>query len=201
MASEKVDHVFVTTDCEEISAAAKEYYPNIYVIHRPAAISGDDATSESALIHAEEYISCLARKVLSLLVMLPPTSPIRQPDDIDNAIRTIEKTGDDSLYSSRSVHGFVWRGGDQDTLRPLGYNPGKRPRRQDLQEITVEENGSIYITRPAPLYESNCLLSGRIATYPMHPLDSFQIDEPVDVELIESLWKVRMSHAECNAYC
>jgi N-acylneuraminate cytidylyltransferase len=53
------------------------------------------------------------------------------------------------------------------------------------------ENGSIYIFKPWVLRQFNNRLGGKIALHRMSVLDSFQIDEPGDFELLEVLMQHR----------
>jgi N-acylneuraminate cytidylyltransferase len=66
-------------------------------------------------------------------------------------------------------------------------------RRQDAPEY-LAENGSIYVFKPWVLRELGCRLGGKIAVYRMAALDSFEVDEPEDVPLVEFL--LRTSYPE-----
>jgi N-acylneuraminate cytidylyltransferase len=72
-------------------------------------------------------------------------------------------------------------------VAPVNYEPAKRPLRQELKEEIWEENGSFYIFKPWVLRKLNSRLGGQIAMHKMSRLNSFQIDEPGDFELIEHL--------------
>lgn len=128
---------------------------------------------------------------VELVVLLQPTSPIRQPGDIDGAIKTLIDSHADSLFSARRVEGFIWRDGLSRWFTE-DYSPRNRPRRQDL-ELKTEENGSIYVFRPWVLREYGSRLGGKVACYLQHPLDSFQVDGPEDLELMELLMPVRLA--------
>jgi YrbI family 3-deoxy-D-manno-octulosonate 8-phosphate phosphatase len=120
-----------------------------------------------------------------LVVFLQATSPMRDPDDIQRALDTFKREDADSLFSACPVHGFIWRN-DAAGLRSFTYDHLHRPRRQDAPEDLVE-NGSIYIFKPWVLRKFNNRLGGKIAVHRMSALDSFQIDEPGDFELMEAL--------------
>ncbi len=182
-----ISRVIVSTDDAEIKAVAQHY--GAEVIDRPAAISGDAATSESALLHGLDTLREAEGYEPDLVVFLQATSPLRQPDDIEQAIATLYREDADSLLSGCSVHGLVWRS-SQDALSSLSYDYRNRQRRQDSPHDFME-NGSIYLFKPWVLREHNNRLGGRIALYRMHPLDSFQIDEPDDIDLIERLMAVQ----------
>jgi YrbI family 3-deoxy-D-manno-octulosonate 8-phosphate phosphatase len=181
--SPSVTRVVVTTDDPEIAGVARQN--GAEVVDRPAGISGDTATSESALLHVLDHLREVERDEPELVVFLQATSPVRRSGDVQGAIDALAQEGADSLFSACPAHGFVWRL-HEGRLEPLTYNHRNRPRRQDIGEDLVE-NGSIYAFRPWVLRKHNSRLGGKIAVYRMDPFDSFQIDEPGDIERLERL--------------
>ena len=165
------------------------------MVWRPQEISGDTATSESALFHVLDHLREIESYEPELVVFLQATSPLRREGDIQGAIETLKSEQADSLFSACPVHGFVWRE-VADTLTPINYDPTQRQRRQDLVETIWEENGSIYIFKPWVLREHNSRLGGKITVYPMDKLDSFQVDEPDDLVLIETIIAGRKAKGE-----
>ncbi len=186
-ATTAVTRIVVSTDSPAIAELARK--EGAEVIERPAEISGDSASSESALRHALDELRCRENYVPSLVVFLQATSPLRGPDEIQRALETLEQEGADSLFSASSVHGFVWRRQGTD-LRALTYDHRQRPRRQDIGEDLLE-NGSIYIFKPEILERFDNRLGGKVAVHRMDPLDSFQVDEPEDLDLMERLLALR----------
>ena len=188
--SRLVDLVVVSTDDPEIAAVARRF--GAEVVDRPADLATDGAPSEPTLAHALDHVRTQHGPV-DLVVFLQATSPLRRPDDVDGAIEHLRAEGADSLFSACPMHGFVWRDGP--ALRSLTYDHEDRPRRQDLGGDDWQENGSIYVFAPWVLDELGNRLGGRIALWPMHPLDSFQVDEPGDLELLDSLVALRASRS------
>jgi N-acylneuraminate cytidylyltransferase len=182
-----VTRVVVSTDDPEIGRIAREY--GAEVVWRPAEISGDTASSESALLHALTELRGREGYAPDLVVFLQATSPLRRPDDIQNAVTTLLEEKADSLFSACPQQGFVWRreGG---RLAPFTYDYRARQVRQDAPEDLME-NGSIYVLKPWVLERLGHRLGGRIAVYPMRIYESFQIDEPEDLELMEALFVPR----------
>jgi N-acylneuraminate cytidylyltransferase len=152
-------------------------------------LASDTATSESALIHCLGFLQERESYEPDLVVFLQATSPLRRASHIDEAVATLEREGADSLFSCCPSNGFLWRraGGG---VAPLNYDPRHRPRRQEAPEDVVE-NGSIYVFKPWVLSESGCRLGGKIAAYAMSALDSWQIDQPDDVPVVETLLRSR----------
>ncbi|KAB2835513.1 MAG: acylneuraminate cytidylyltransferase, partial [Candidatus Brocadia sp.] len=180
-----ISRVVVSTDSPLIATVAEQYGAEI--VWRPTEISGDKASSELALLHTLEYLCDTQQCNPDLIVFLQPTSPMRQPYDIQRAIDMLRHENADSLFSVAPFHGFLWRKTSKG-VQSFSYDYLNRQMRQDAPEDFVE-NGSIYIFKPEILRKYNNRLGGKIALYPMRSLDSFQIDEPEDLDLIETLMK------------
>jgi CMP-N,N'-diacetyllegionaminic acid synthase len=187
--SVSVSRTVVSTDSVEIAAVARAC--GAEVVNRPPELAGDTVTSESALRHCLEVLEEREGYAPELVVFLQATSPLRRAADIDEAVATLRREGADSLFSCCPARGFVWRRIDAKVV-PLNYDPAQRPRRQDAPEDIVE-NGSIYVFKPWVLAELECRVGGKIAIYPMSALDSWQIDDPDDVPIVEALLRSRFA--------
>ena len=182
-AARSVDRVVVSTDDGEIAEVAR--YFGAEVVWRPAGISGDGASSESAVLHVLDELSKRDDYDPELVLLLQATSPIRERDDVQRAIEQLINERADSLFSGCPLHGFVWRR-QADGLTSFSYDYHRRQPRQSSPDDFLE-NGSIYVTRSELLRATGNRLGGRIAVYPMSPLQSLQVDEPPDLVAIERL--------------
>ena len=182
-----ISRVIVSTDSEEIAVVARQC--GAETVRRPAELSDDTASSESALLHCLDYLRDAEDFKPGVVVFLQPTSPLRSPRHIEEAIATFEREGADSLFSAGPLRGLVWRA-EENELTPVSYDPHHRIRRQDAPEY-LAENGSIYVFKPWVLRDLGCRLGGKIAVYRMAALDSFEVDEVEDVPLVEFLLLLR----------
>jgi len=182
-----VTRTIVSTDDAEIADIARQY--GAEVLMRPPELATDTASTESVLLHVLSVLEQEEGYVPSLVILLQPTSPLRQPDDIDNAIDTLNAASADSLFSCYRSHTFYWRLQDSQPVS-VNYDYCHRPRRQDMAPEYIE-NGSIYITKPEVLKQYGNRLGGCISFYEMGLLDSFQIDTEEDFLLIEQLLHLR----------
>jgi YrbI family 3-deoxy-D-manno-octulosonate 8-phosphate phosphatase len=178
-----VNRIVVSTDDAEIAGVARRY--GAEVVWRPAEISGDAASSESALVHVLDHLKTTESFEPDLVVFLQATSPLRRPGDVEAAIEMLGRERADSLFSGAPVHGFLWRK-HEGKLSSVSMDYQNRPRRQDVGHDFIE-NGSIYIFKPWVLRELNNRLGGKIVLFPQDSLNIFQIDEPGDLNLIEEL--------------
>ena len=178
--SQLVRQVFVSTDDEEIAQLSQQYGATI--IHRPAEIAGDDASSESALKHAVEEIEATSFSP-DLVVFLQCTSPVRTGDDIDRAVCQLQAANADSLLSVSPSHRFLWQEKAGEAVS-INYDYRHRQRRQDLAPQYVE-NGSIYIFKPWVLKTLNNRLGGKISLFCMDEKAAVEIDSLLDWKMLE----------------
>ena len=170
-----VDHTWVSTDDADIAAVANKYGARI--LRRPTRLATDRSTSESALLHFAEEVD------FEHVVFIQPTSPLLKSEYIDSGIAMIGEY--DSIFSAYVQH---WTPRWTKTLpsEPIGWEPDNRPRRQDADEVYVE-NGAFYITTREAFEKSKLRYSGRVGYYRMPLKRSFQIDTQEELDLIRNL--------------
>ena len=71
---------------------------------------------------------------------------------------------------------------------PVNYDYRNRPRRQDFEGL-IAENGACYINTVGNILHDKCRLSGKIAAYELPSYTSYEIDEPNDWIIVETLMK------------
>jgi N-acylneuraminate cytidylyltransferase len=181
-----IDSVWVTSDDDEVLAVAESF--GARPIRRPAEISGDQASSESAWLHALDAIEAQGLAV-DLVVAMQATSPIREAADLDGGLQTLYEQGYDSLLSVAEVEDFfTWRIGGGGGAESVSYDYRNRKRRQQIEKRYLE-NGSFYVFRPQQLRRENNRLGGRIGLFVMARHKMFQIDNPEDIELCAAIMR------------
>lgn len=179
--SKLIDRVYVSTEDEEIAQVAKDYGADI--IKRPVELAQDNSTLEEMLAYTILHEEL---KWDDTIVILQPTSPLRLPNDIDNCIKLL-----DTSYSVLSCNVendlYLW---DHGAALTFNYLTRK------LYDYYERENGSIYaIARHQFL---NNRYTGIQAFYPMQKWQSFEIDEPEDIEICEYFMKKKILDADGN---
>jgi N-acylneuraminate cytidylyltransferase len=178
-----IDSVWVSSDSKEILSVAEHY--GAKPILRPAEFSGDEATSESAWLHALNEIESTGQNV-DWIIGMQPTSPIRESSDLDLAIEKVKHEQLDTLLSVAEIEDFfTWRITD-DGPESVNYDYQSRKLRQKLEKRYLE-NGSFYIISPEILRLKGNRLGGQIGLFVMERYKMFQIDNPQDVILCESI--------------
>ncbi len=182
VSSEHIRDAVVSTDAPEIAEIAEQCGARVVGL-RPAALSGDLASSEGALLHA---INHFCRTPLPDIFLFPQvTSPVRSPGLIDRALLEFARLGCDSMFSSAQIKNFIWRGGA--SLQPM-YDTMERPMRQHLrdEDVFFRETGNFYIARTAGFLASECRTFGTVAMFETSENETIEIDEPEDLAVAEA---------------
>lgn len=184
--AEHIDEVWVTSDCEEILDIAVSFGAS--VIRRPAEFSGDAATSESAWLHALEQLESMGKSI-ELVIAPQLTSPLREPEDLDQAIELFQQQQLDSLFSASPTEDmFIWERNNVGELTAVNYDPNSRRRRQDISPQFVE-NGSFYLFKPEILKGCNNRLGGVVGLSLMEFWKMFEIDTVDDIRMCKALMR------------
>lgn len=184
--SELIDEVYVSTDCQKVAEVAVNWGARVPFI-RPESISGDTATTESAMLHFCEY-ALNTNLNISDIVLLQCTSPIRPEGGLDSAIKMYLDEGFDSLVSVAETHRFFWH----DLKNPkASYDYFNRPRRQDIAESDrmYVETGSFYISSFKKFIENKNRLFGAVGLFVTGEDEAYEIDSLNDFLICETLLK------------
>jgi len=179
-----VTGVFVSTDDEEIGVISKA--AGAEIIQRPDEISGDAATTESAIEHALSHWDKRGLKP-DIIVLLQATSPVRPEGSLAEALSNFQKQKLDSMLSLSPTHRFFWKLEGNQALAE--YDFLNRPRRQDMRSADIRhvENGSVYIFTRKHFQSTGNRLGGQIG-YVLFPEEyGLEIDTELDFSLLESL--------------
>lgn len=183
-----IDKVYVSTDSEAIRNAVQRFAgeitgaDKIEVIGRSPETATDGASTESAMLEfAEHYI-------FDNIILVQATSPMLTAGDLNGGYELYVTDNTDSVLSVVKQYRFLWKQDKEENAVPMNYEVFHRPRRQEFDGYLME-NGAFYICSRENLLKTGNRLSGNIKAYEMDADTAFEIDEPSDWVIIESLMK------------
>jgi CMP-N-acetylneuraminic acid synthetase len=87
----KLEECIVTTDSEEIASISRLYGGNVPFI-RPIEIATDNASSIDVVLHALNFMKEHKNKEYDAIMLLQPTTPFRDSEDINQALDLLIKS-------------------------------------------------------------------------------------------------------------
>lgn len=183
-----VHRVIVSTDDEEIATVARDQGAE-HPFLRPAELSDDKASGVEVCLHALAYAEDVLNYHPELAVLLQPTSPMRNADDIDAAITLLRDSGADSVVSVQPVTEYPqWmkKMDGENRISPLFDDLEITSARQDLEDCYLL-NGAIYLSTAASLKKHGSFYGGDTRGYLMPEERSIDIDTLNDFLMAETL--------------
>lgn len=186
LASNKIDKVFVSTDDSEIAEISRN--AGAEVINRPSSLAQDNSSEWLAWRHAVEWVESKYGQ-FSIFISLPATSPLRNIDDIANAVDQLNTSEADICISvtkaSRSPYfNMVVR---HENRVALVIEPTENVfRRQDAPEV-FDITTVVYATTPTYVMEKNGLFEGAVTSIEVPKERAVDIDDIYDFRFAEVL--------------
>lgn len=192
-ASAGVDLVVVSTDDDEIAAVS--HAAGALVIRRPAEISGDEASSESAILHALDELERRGENI-DVVAFLQATSPFIPSDALSDAVRVVRAGEADSVFSAHETYGFLWRrsdgaaedGGGEGggAAEAINHDAAHRPRRQDREPHHLE-TGAFYVFGADGFRARGHRFFGRIRIAEVPEWTAIEIDDEHQLRVARAL--------------
>jgi YrbI family 3-deoxy-D-manno-octulosonate 8-phosphate phosphatase len=191
MQSALVSRTIVSTDDDEIACTGQSYGAEAPFL-RPADLAGDDTTDFPVFAQALHWLKEKEGYQPDIVVQLRPTSPIRPPECVDQALQILIEHPD-----AESVRGVIpsgqnpykmWRVDGQGRLAPLLSLPGvEEPYNAPRQALPQSfwQTGHIDAIRLSTILKKNSLSGEVILPLYIDPRYAIDIDTLRDWERAE----------------
>ena len=180
-----VDHIYVSTDCDEIASIAESY--GAEVIHRPVELASDTASEWLAWQHAINFVLKSGRPFERFL-SLPATAPMRSTEDVQRCLSALQK-GIDMVITMAPAHRSPWFNmvtADRNSKVKLVAGNGDVKRRQDSQPC-FDMATVAYVSRPEFILSSSSIWDGNVIGVEIHRIRSIDIDDELDFRIARFL--------------
>ena len=186
ISSHSLEKIFVSSDDNSILEIASK--KGVNCIERPANLAEDSSSMESVIMHSIEQIDKQGIE-FKYLILLQPTSPLRDSKDIDSACKKFIKLKADSLISVTNIESSVLKTLVKDGdgyLKPAFDDKFPSMNRQQLP-LAYKPNGAIYIINKKLFLDNPTLFQKNTAMYEMKEDKSIDVDSINDIQTIEKL--------------
>jgi CMP-N-acetylneuraminic acid synthetase len=178
-----IDDIIVSTDSEEIKKVALDCGAEVPFL-RPKELAEDKSRTLDAVLYTIEELK-KSGKYYDILVLLQPTSPLRDSDDVDKALELFINKSMCAVASVSEVkdNPILMRTIDDNGIMKKMMDISSTVRRQDMP-VFYRVNGSIYINSIKYMNEETSFNDNPIP-YIMKQSHSVDIDEYSDLALMK----------------
>jgi CMP-N,N'-diacetyllegionaminic acid synthase len=189
--SKYLDMVLVTTDSIEIAEISKAAGAHVPFL-RPAELATDIASTYDAVHHALDFLKKHECQVFDYVVLLEPTSPLREDDDIDRMLMQLvgNSAEFDSIISVGEVdeHPSILKRLNGAYLEPFCPELLQTTRRQD-NEPAYFPYGVAYIAKTDALLAENTFYTKRCTYFKIKQYQNYEIDDIYGFLCVEGIMK------------
>ncbi len=191
------DKIIISTDDPAIAEVASAYGCEVPFL-RPKELAEDKTPHLPVMQHAVEWLKKHENYEPDYVMILQPTSPLRQAIHIKEAADLILKSKADSVLGVSEMPSHyhpMWalnmNEGGMLTLFHNGDHVRNRVKQRQLLPTTYIHNSCIYLFKTGLLFdkENPSFYGEKVAAYVMDPKYSVNIDEPSDWEEAEKALK------------
>ena len=178
---DKISSIIVTSDNDEILKEAKKHGATAW--KRSKTISGDTATSESALKDVLE--NCQLINPDQDIIFHQCTSPLLSINSIEEALIKFENTNSSCVFTVQEEYNPIWSVEDE-KIKILIAKDLNRKGRQERKPLLIETGGLYVIKRQSFMKNFN-----RFGETPLpltvSKIESIDIDEEMDLLIATKL--------------
>ena len=183
----KIQKNFVLTDNAKIKKIANKFKINTEY-KRPKNLSKSTTSLVETLSHFNKWLE--KNKIdYDFMVVLQPTSPLRDFKDINNCLKIIEKSKNKSLFSvSESIeHPYETIIKNKKSWKFILNKSKKFYRRQDFDIKTYFINGAIYISSKKLIQQKKTFTNSNHSLYIMPKRKSLEINDRDEAYIIDCI--------------
>lgn len=193
--SKYIDEVFVSTDSMEIANTAEQFGVKVPEL-RPVELASDKATSASVVLYTLDMFKDQGKE-FDYFLLLEPTSPLRKPDDLDNAIALAcdnpDKAGVVSLGEVHMEHPSIVKRVDENNVI-MPYVEAQRVTQRQQLDKAYFPYGVVYLVKTDYFVKNQLFYGTDSLPYLIERWQCYEIDDIYDFIAIESILKYNQSN-------
>lgn len=177
--SEYLDCILVSTDCKDIASIARSFGGYVPFL-RPEELSSDKSSTFDVAAHALKFLQEKEDMDFEYVVLLEPTSPLREDDDIDKMLEVLSKNRSnfDSIISVGEVdeHPSIVKRLEGSNLESFCPELKQTLRRQD-NEAAFFPYGVAYVANKNALLKEKSFYTERCTYFKIKKYQNIEIDD------------------------
>jgi CMP-N-acetylneuraminic acid synthetase len=195
-AVKRIKRIIVSTDSEYIAKIALQFGAEVPFI-RPATLATDESPEWLAWRHALEFVRKEKGSYPDAMVSVPPTSPLRIPQDIENCIDDFENYKSDVVITVTNSHRNPYFNmvsnnldGSVSVVNHINSTLGTRQSAPQVKDVTTV----CYVAKPEFVMSYNSIFEGHVRSVHVPIERAIDIDTFFDFEIAEFLFNKKVKN-------
>lgn len=188
--SRYLDAIVVSTDGQDIAAISADAGAAVPFL-RPSHLASDTASSYDTIRHVLDYYAQDGLR-FDYTMLLEPTSPLREDEDIDNVLQTLDanSSSHDSIVTLGQVHEHpsIMKRFSGQSITSFVDRLSTTVRRQDAEPAWFPY-GVAYAAKTDVLLSQNTFYTEHCLGYPIKRYQNYEIDDIYDFLCVEAVMK------------
>lgn len=190
LASRLIDRVILSTDDAEIANVAQQYGAEVPFM-RPMELARDDSLEWLAWQHAVRTLKTTeGRPMMDVFVSIPPTSPLRIVEDVNNCIRALLENDADLVITVKPAERNPYYNMvvlDREGYARLVIPPDRTIHRRQTAPPVYDMTTVAYAARPEFVLNANSMFEGKVKAVIVPGERALDIDTELDFKFAEFL--------------
>lgn len=186
----RIERVIVSTDSEEIAQISLHYGAEIPYL-RPVELAQDESPELLSWRHGLEFLQNTTGSLPQVMISLPPTAPLRWPQDIENCLDEFQKNDADVVITVTNAHRNPYfnmvKTNENGSFELVNQTKSKITRRQDAPQI-YDVTTLCYVARPKFVMTHDSIFDGKVKAVEVPNQRSIDIDSLLDFQIAEFLF-------------
>ena len=179
-----IKNTYVTSDSKIIKKITTKN--GFKFIQRPKRLCNKNSSTESAIIHAVNYLKDQNKK-FQWVITLPPTSPLRSKTTLFKVLKLVREGKFDTIITVCLHRGYFWTNYKKKSKFSKLFNNASR--RQQDRNYLFEETSSVYANKIDNLIKTNSIINGKIGFVKTPKEESLDINDKTDIMFLKGFIK------------
>ena len=189
----KLDRIILNTDDQDIARVGAAYGVEVPFL-RPTELADDETPILPVIQHTLKWFEENEGECFDIVVLLQPTSPLRQSPHIDAAVDLILESNADTVVSVQAVpHNFtpdsIMQIDENGYLKP--FMEGELVLRRQEKPLVFARNGPAVLAVQRRVIEADRLYGDHVLPLEMTSIESIDIDDETDLLMAEALLNLK----------
>lgn len=184
----KLTRFIVSTEDRDIKDYAQKR--NVEVLDRPGELAQDMTSTADVIEYTLNRLEQTEKYIPDYVMILQPTSPLREAEDIDTCIDLIEEKKADSVISVIELpHNYLPEKlmlMEKEKLHFLYIDGEHYTTRQNQRTLYARNGAAIYLFKTKVFQETKSYYGNKCIPYVMSQENSFDIDTKGDLEIVRA---------------